>query len=42
MAVSIADMERVALGGGGADSRYGDDIGNVIELGETLSLSFCK
>ena len=34
MAVSIADMERVALGGGGADSRYGDDIGNVIELGD--------
>jgi hypothetical protein len=32
MAVSIADMERVALGGN--DSRFGEDIGNVIELGD--------
>jgi len=32
MAVSIADMERVALGG--SDSRFGEDIGNVIELGD--------
>ncbi len=32
MAVSIADMERVALGG---DSlRFDDDIGNIIELGD--------
>ena len=29
--MSIAEMERVALGG---DSRMGDDIGNVIELGD--------
>ena len=33
MAVSIADMERVALGGG-SDLRFGEDIGNVIELGD--------
>lgn len=32
MAVSIADMERVALGG--ESLRMGDDIGNVIELGD--------
>ena len=32
MAVSIADMERVALGGN--ESRFGEDIGNVIELGD--------
>jgi len=32
MAVSIADMERVAMGGN--DSRFGEDIGNVIELGD--------
>jgi hypothetical protein len=32
MSVSIADMERVALGGDGL--RMGDDIGNVIELGD--------
>lgn len=32
MSVSIAEMERVALGG--PDARLGDDIGNVIELGD--------
>jgi hypothetical protein len=32
MAVSIADMERVALGG--ESLRMGEDIGNVIELGD--------
>ena len=35
MAVSIADMERVALaGGGGGGVRFGDDVGQVIELGD--------
>lgn len=35
MAVSIADMERVALGGGGGGGvRFGDDVGQVIELGD--------
>jgi len=33
MAVSIADMERVALGGP-SNLRFDDDIGNVIELGD--------
>lgn len=33
--VSIAQMERVALGGGPDDAlRFGEDIGNVIELGD--------
>ena len=37
MAVSIADMERVALGGGGGGGggvRFSEDIGQVIELGD--------
>ena len=37
MAVSIAEMERVALGGGGGGGggvRFGDDVGQVIELGD--------
>lgn len=32
MAVSIADMERVAMGG--AESRFSEDIGNVIDIGD--------
>ena len=32
MSVSIADMERVALGG--ENLRFSEDIGNVIELGD--------
>ena len=34
MAVSIADMERVALGGGGGGVRFSQDVGQVIELGD--------